>query len=244
MIPQYSGEKMKKTILILSLMALGATSLFATDLWNQTVPNYGYVNSFVNQNFTDFPAYSAYMVSDVVASQNWNVNQVSIDFFTNGSTETLGSTWSCTLNVFSNTGSLPSAGNDPTTGTTVTGTITNLNGSGYGTLTVSGLNLNLAAGEYWIGLTPTASFGNDGEFYLGESNTNTAGANYTDAFINPGGGFGLGSSWANGNTLTGDGLSYYGGIDVQGTVQSVPEPASIAALGLGLVGLIFRRRRK
>ncbi len=239
---------MKRTLLILSLVAIGSANVFANDLWNQTQSSYNYINGSVNQVRGQNDGFDAYQVSDVIASQGWNVNQISVDFITNGSGLTLGQQLGVTLNVFTNTGALPSAANDPTAGTPYTATISAMGTDGnFGltsyTLTLTGLNLSLAAGEYWIGMTPSINSATYGQSFEGLTTTNSMGANYNDAWINPSGGFNLGTTWSNVNTATGDSNGYYGGIDIQGTTQSVPEPASIAALGFGLIGLISRRRR-
>ena len=228
-------------------MAVGACHVFASDLWNQTQTVTANSNGILNDNFTDAAnmTSASFIVSDVVASQNWTVNSISIQVLDAGGLIPTGTQASALLNIFQNSGALPSAANNPASGTTSTVTFTQNTGAGLGnfyTMTLSGLNLNLSKGEYWIGLTPSSDFGVYGSIDEVYTSTNAAGANYGDAFQNPGNGFGMGSGWMDAGSTLGSG-PIYGGIDIQGTVQSVPEPASFAALGIGLVGLIARRRK-
>jgi len=239
---------MTKRLYTLAALAVATTPAFATDLWNQQVGLANGFNGFVDEQFTDtgFTQYSTYQSSDVVVGTGgWNVTSISEEFLDNGATSGITT---ALLNVFPNTGanSLPAVQNDPTTGTQVAVQITSLGAIGANAaqaylLTASGLNLQLAAGEYWIGLTGIGAFGS-GEIQEGFTTTNSAGANFGSAFINPQGGFAAGTSWQPLTNITGDSVDY-SAIDIQGSFAT-PEPASMALLGLGVVGLIKRRRNR
>jgi hypothetical protein len=203
-------------------------------LWDQS--NYDLaVSAYVDQAFGDFPAYSTYMVNDiVVGAGGWNVTSVT-SYFTVGFGFWPGS-GSGTLNIFAKTGSMPGAGDDPAAGALVAWTSTDL-GDGTQAVTASGLNVDLAPGEYWIGLTPTNDFGLFGqEFHRGAPRVGE------ETYVrNPGGGFGIGTDW--GTVALFGNASWLGNFDgafkVEGTV--VPAPG-VAALLVG--GLLARRRRR
>lgn len=240
---------MKRTLLIISLVAVGAANVFGTDLWNQQQTIDANVAGIINDNFTDSGnlVNAAANASYFTASQNWTIDSIDLQVFAPSGNIANGATFSAFLNLFPATGSLPTAGNNPLAGTAVTVTMTQNTGSGlssYYDMKVSGLNMSVLAGNYWLNLTPSSSFVTNGGIYECYSSTNLAGATYADAWINPGNGYGAGATWQDSGNAAGATGPVYGGLDIQGTVQSVPEPTSIAALGLGLVGLISRKRRK
>lgn len=239
---------MKRTLLVLSIIALGAANVFGADLWNQQQAVTTNSVGIINDVFTDNAdvSNSSYIANYFTASQNWTINSIDIQVQNPNGIIPNGTQFSATLNLFSATGSLPTAGNNPAAGTAVTVTFTQNGGSGLGSyydMSISGLNLSAAAGNYWISLTPSSDFNTYGTIFEVYSATNKAGAAFGDAWINPANGFGTGAGWQDAGSVIGNN-PIYGGIDIQGTVQSVPEPASMAALCVGLVGLASRRRRK
>jgi hypothetical protein len=244
---------MTKRIIAVGALALIAMPSFAADLWNQEAAfhtNGGSGN--VDQDFTDLAGYPTYIVGDViVGGGGWDVSSIQTEFIAGTPSDPITSITQATLNVFANSGSgTPTVGNDPSTGTTVNVTVTaDTNFTNVFYLTATGLNLNWAAGEYWVGLTPNAAYGTYGQTYTGDIvvgalGANAAGANYTSVIRDPGGAFGdpAGTNWASFNTwdssTTANG---YEAMDIQGVVAA-PEPVSMAFLGLGVVGLIARRR--
>jgi hypothetical protein len=102
---------------------------------------------------------------------------------------------------------------------------------------ITGLSIGgLTVGNvYWISVTPAMAFAGNGQTFilqnstpliLGNGDANTAFG------TNPGNGFGGGTLW--------DNLNYNAAL----AVNTVPEPATMIALGAGLAALAARRRRK
>lgn len=92
--------------------------------------------------------------------------------------------------------------------------------------------LNVGVGTRWLAVIPVMDFSGNGQ--CGIADTNYAGGfpnGLNNMQANPGGGFGI-----PGNIANRGGNSGY-------RIEAVPEPASMAALGLGFLGLAARRRR-
>lgn len=216
----------------------------------------------VNQVFSDFPTFSTGMGSMVTTPVAWNISDIQI--FQIGSTAAVN-TWfgnvnQATLNVSRQTAGAPDASVDPTSSTNSGASIVY---SGLvsvvldeGTANALGANQSfrmtaatgaitqlqgLPAGNYVFSLAGNAPFGTLGQTFTGAANLTG-----TDDYVrNTGGGFALPST-TNWGTLFSD-FSTSGavqgtqwGIGINGAV--VPEPASLAALGLGALALIRRRR--
>ncbi|MDY7108263.1 MAG: hypothetical protein SYC29_06460 [Planctomycetota bacterium] len=209
------------------------TAASADVLWDQS--NYSTdPNALVDQEFGDFPSFSSYMVTDVV-STGWTVESISVYFTSNNGT------WGqflsqARLNVFDWVpGSLPTGADDPTGGSVVSVSAVE-QGDATWKITADGLNLNLPAGDYWVGLTPIVDFATGGqEFHrpapiVGENN----------AFRNPGGGFGFGPDWVRAYTVDGTG-EWQDQWEASILIEGVPTPGALALLGLA--GLVQRRRR-
>ena len=241
---------MNRTLIIAGLLVACITPALAqTDLWNQQVgvPQTNVVGG-ANQVFTDLTTDSTYMASNVDNVQAWNVSSISIEILGNNPA-ILTNLKSAELNIFADgSSSLPGTSDNPTNGTSVPVSITLLTATGQNgylvyQVTASSLNLSLASGDHWISLTPIGANSNIGQAFEALTTVNSAGALFQDAGINPSGGLGAGTNWQTAQNLYLESAPSYGGIDIKGSVQAVPAPASLFALGLGVVGLAIRRRK-
>ena len=241
---------MTKKIYALAALALAATPSFATDLWDQQSglpagPNASFPTA-ADCLFSDFASANTYIASDVeVGAGGWTVNQISMEVV--GASVAVETITHAQLNVFANpsSNSLPTP-LDPTMGPTVSVSVTAIaNNPGDYLVTASGLNLTWAQGEYWVGLTSLANYSAGQEIWDGYITSNVAGALQQSAMDNPGGYDGLpNNGWNTLSSVYGSPNPLYAAIDIQGTVNPAPEPASIALLGLGAVGILRRRRNR
>ncbi len=199
----------------------------APTLWDQPPDNSG---NFVDQNFeAAFDAYDAFMLMDVTFGGAVVITDITT-YYTVGNWPLGAGT--ATLNIFANDGSgLPQPGDIPDNGASVA---TNAAVHALGQeITASGLNINLAAGSYWVGLTPEVSFGDFGQQFH-QAATPDGGPDHS-ASRNLNGGFGFGPDWFLSSTR---GSVTDGAITIFGT----PTPGTLALLGLG--GLVASRRRR
>jgi hypothetical protein len=206
----------------------------STVLWEQlAVPGTG----IVDQEFPDDPGYSSYQASDVsVAPGGWIIRSVST-FYTTGYGN-WPSVADVRLSIFSKSGPLPLAGDDPTGGAVYSADLTH-DGADL-IVRLDGLEIPLSQGDYWIGLTPIIDFGTWGQefhslaaYQIGDPT----------AIRNPLGGFGFGEDWT---TYSGMGLGFGDGdaaLRVEG-VSVVPEPATVFLIVLGIGALGSARRRR
>ncbi len=100
---------------------------------------------------------TVYAVNDVTVTEGWIVESVTTFY------SALDPVWGegiteGKLHVFEKTGSLPITGGDDPEASPVVAMSATLNGDHF-VITATGLNLELAPGEYWIGITPNAPSG-------------------------------------------------------------------------------------
>ncbi|HZW07561.1 MAG TPA: hypothetical protein VFF65_10600 [Phycisphaerales bacterium] len=213
------------------------TAATADVLWDQSALS-GTTSSVPN-TISGGPPFGStvYAVSDVVVpAGGWTITSISTFFSRLGFADWSTDVTTARLNIFSRTGSLPAGGDNPGAGTVVSIFCTPSTfdaGPGFGeqgvwVATASGLNITLAPGDYWIGLTPVAPGGFDLEYNWPSS----AVVGLPSAMRSPFSGFGMppANTWSD-STVEGSIL-----------IQGVPAPSAAAALGLA--GLAACRRRR
>ncbi len=242
-----------------SILILGAASIVASS--NASLVGSLYLaqgggtttSNFVDQIFEPGNAAFSTVSGNVVTvgASGWNIANIQAEFFDSGTVVAGGlnsmlltvSTFSASPNTNHTSG--VSAGGGIVFSGLVTSTITNsgtapifnmeTNTSGIGALQ------GLAAGQYLFTYSLNASFATFGQgFHTISTNTSTNGWSR-----NAGGGFALpgGTNWATYATQNpGDTTGKQFSLGINGT-NAVPEPASIAILGLGALGLLVRRRK-
>ncbi len=226
---------------VLAVMAAAgcAAAASADILWDQSAIDLNSTISLANWTKTSgFGQREAYGMSDVtVPAGGWTIQSITVW----AGTLAFNDPTSAILNIFPKTSSLPTAADNPRlvanggTGITVAAvtSVIQINGNSgqfAREITSSGLNVVLAPGDYWIGLTPRFS---------GSSTDNQwpALSQYGDSqavrFATP-----LDAAWSDNAALLGAPATD-GAILIEGFV---PAPSSLALLGLG--GLIAGRRRR
>lgn len=213
-----------------------ATAASAQVLWDQSAlsGNGGAWNSISGS-----PPFGAtvYSLSDIVVPEGgWTINSVSTYFSRFGFADWPTAVTQGRLNIFSRDGALPVAGNNPGTGTLVTLTCTLSSfdaGPGFGeqpvnVATAAGLNIVLAPGNYWIGLTPIAPGGFDLESNWGAANIIGGNSVSRSPFSGPGDP--PANTW------------YANGGEQAILITGIPTPSAAALLGLA--GLAAGRRRR
>jgi hypothetical protein len=212
--------------------ALALPPAAAAQLWDQSDFDPS-VNALVDQEFTDFPTYSSYMVMDVsVDPGGWCLCQLST-YFTHGG-DTFSGVTQARLNVFQKVGALPTGADNPITQSLVP--VRALDYGDYYKMSWNGSCIPLPGGaDYWLGLTPVADFATFGQEF--HSAAPIYGAD--TAWRNPGGSFGAGDQWQTVGAIdtTGIWVGNFDGAFLVGT----PEPGNLTMLAFG--GLILPRRR-
>lgn len=247
----------RTTTAILFIGVLGASasaqSLSGNLLLRQVNSTAG---NFVNQTFSDFPATSAGMGSLVtVGGLGWNIANIQLSMTGQpGNTVPTGVT-TAILTVSQQVSGLPSNSIDPNAINSGSGVVFSGNvGVTFDTVATSNASFRmiantssvsalqgLAAGNYVFSLVMNGNFGASGQAF-----TNfTTPANGSGYVRNTGGGFGFGTDWIRLDQYNGDPIPANSdwAIGINGTTV-VPEPASMAALGLGALALIRKRRSK
>jgi hypothetical protein len=203
-------------------------------LWDQQPfdTSTGYINQVLGYGGSS--SYDTYQVHDVtVTGGGWNITSIT-EYFTSGFGNWPGS-FNAKLNIFPLIGSLPQPADDPGSGLSPIYAAQDVGG----TVTLSGLNINLAPGSYWIGFTPIVNFDSYGqEFQLAAASI----VGKPSGIRNPGNGFGEGADWM---TTAAFGTALDGAITINGDA-SIPEPGTVSLLGAGgllLAGLLKRVRR-
>lgn len=234
---------MKKLAIISAFSVLGAmaSAQLTGNLYLSQANDAG--SNFVNQEFGDFPTFSTVIGNVVTFSTAVNLTDVQIRMIDSGSWINNVNSARLTISQFTGTPSgnhtigAASAGGDIAYSQIVNATTTNVSGTLFNfTADASGVT-NLAAGTYLVSLTGIANFGARGQAF-----TQAALSPLTDGWYrNPGGAFGLpaGTGWGMLQPAAG---FREAGMGING--EAVPEPATMAVLGLGVAALARRRRNK
>ena len=171
-------------------------------LWDQPLSTVNQ-NAYVDQDFTDSPDYSSFLADDFINADNWYIDTIFIpgDGW-NGFTTLLNAT-ALTWQIYADAGGVPDGdpaggGNAPLWTLTLAPTdpmVVISNGSG-GLPSNTTLNLpspvTVPPGHWWLVFYPTMEFGSGGQYGRQPADTTNG---YTGQFINPGGGFGYGTTW-------------------------------------------------
>lgn len=229
---------MNKITRIFAIVALLLPfSVMADILWDQQ-PD-GDQAAFVDQDFPDFPEFSTYLLNDVMFGTNVNISSVTTYFTDQNGLWPTGPA-QAVLNIFD---SPLAAGDDPTTGGDfgIASVLVDIMATADGfSITADSLNIALAAGVYWFGLTPILDF----TTYSQEFHRGTIGVQLANTMgRNPGGGFGVGTDWFDAGQTFG-GIDWDMALTIEGSRVSVPEPGTLALLGIGLFGMGLARRNK
>lgn len=232
------SQKVLASVAVIALLAAPSYSNAQMVLWDQQ-PDTS-IQQIIDQDIPDQAIFSTFAVNDVnLASSTGGgfiIDSVTT-YFTNAGGAWPAGVTSGILNIFDGDGLV--AGDDPTTGGdfgpgSVAVTATDL-GNNVLAVTATGLNLSLADGTYWFGLSPSAGSSLPQEFHYSAGSTQ----GLASQSRNPGGGFGLGTDWFDSNVLAAEYLDT--AITITG--EEVPEPTTAGLLALGMIGLVSRRRR-
>ncbi len=214
---------MRKALCLLVLAAAGSVAS-ADVLWDQSSLDWN-GPAFVN-SISGTPPFgaTAYAMCDVVVpAGGWTINSISM-YFSQIESDWSQDVYQGRLYVQPKTGGMPTVlPGGALIPMSATAMFDNTVQQSFAEVTASGLNINLAAGEYWIGITPQATGGFFGP-ELGLSTGSSYGAPTTVYAVGFGGGFAQLES------------------DAAIKVQGVPAPAGIAVAGLA--GLVATRRRR
>ncbi|MBN1550130.1 hypothetical protein JW979_01625, partial [bacterium] len=177
------------------------TPLTCDILWEQPLSSVNQ-NAYVNQYFGDMPTYSSYLSDDFTNSESWTIQEIYVPGNLWNPGTTLMNATALNWAIYSDDADLPDGhpegGNAPFWSLSLAPTdsqVTISIGSG-GFMSNTAVTLStpvvLPPGTWWIFFYPTMDFAVGGQFGLQPSDT----TNLNIAkFINPGGGFGLGTDW-------------------------------------------------
>jgi hypothetical protein len=146
--------------LALLMLSLAAVSNAAV-LWDQSAISFSTsAPAVANGKFTGFGGYTFYSVNDVtVPAGGWTINTITSYWSDWTGVDMNVAAPTGNLIVVSKTGALPS-GTPTTTTIPLSWVDTAQSGQGVYVMTAAGLNVVLAAGDYWITVAPITPFDN------------------------------------------------------------------------------------
>lgn len=172
-------------------------------LWDQPLSSVNQ-NAYVDQDFNDFPTYSSFLADDFVNGEAWSIGTIFIPGNGWNGFTTLMNASALTWQIYADNAGVP-VGNPAGGGTPPVWTLTlaptnpqvtiSAGTGGFPSNTTLTLTTPVAlpAGHWWLVFYPTMPF-SSGQYGRQPSDTTNG---YTTQFINPGGGFGLGTAWQN-----------------------------------------------
>jgi uncharacterized repeat protein (TIGR01451 family) len=171
-------------------------------LWDQPLSAVN-PNAYVDQDFPDIPTFSSFLADDFVNPATWTIDTIFVpgDGW-NGFTSLLSAT-SLTWQIYADNAGVPAGdpsggGSPPVWTLTLAPTdaqVTVSNGSSAlpsNTLLQLAAPISLPPGHWWLVFYPTMPFVPTGQYGRQPADTING---YVGQFINPGGGFGLGTAW-------------------------------------------------
>ena len=170
-------------------------------LWDQPLSTVNQ-NAYVDQQFTDFTTFSAYLADDFVAADPWTINTIFVPGDGWNGFTTLFNATALHWEIYADNAGIPT-GNPEAGGALWSLSLTPgdaqvviSTGTPGGYPSNVTLNLatpvNLPAGHYWFVFYPTMAFSPSGQYGRQASDTTNG---YVGQFINPQGGFGYGTAW-------------------------------------------------
>ena len=153
------------TLFAAFLVCLQASAGYGDVLWDQSrlarPDDFTHSVAYYDRELSDVPSLSTYMLAGVTVPRGgWRVGTITVFFAAPTSPREWAKVARARLNVFAAVADLPRPGDDPRAGRLVPVSVRVRGGAWL--VEASGLSLDLAAGRYWVGLTPVSDSGVQG----------------------------------------------------------------------------------
>jgi N-acetylneuraminic acid mutarotase len=189
----------------------GIPRVVDTILWDQPLSSFNQ-NSYVDQDFPDFPTNSSYLADDFISDNTWSINSIFIPGSGWNGFDTLMDATALNWKIYADNGGVPAGdpsggGSPPVWSLTLSPAnpqVTISTGSdGYPSDTSLRLTtpISLPPGHYWLIFYPTMTYSSSGQYGRQPADMNNG---YVGQFINPGGAFGYGTVWQNWTVINPD----------------------------------------
>ena len=170
-------------------------------LWDQA-PSMTQTGTYTDQEFPDVPSHSSYLADDFEVDGTWKINSIFVPGDGFSVFDSLFDATSLTWQIYADDGGIPAgdpsgASSPPVWSLTLAPSDPKVtispgySGNPSNTLLQLSSPLKLSSGHYWLLFYPTMN-ASQGGYGLKPANTNNGGV---AKFINPNGGFGLGTEW-------------------------------------------------